>query len=182
MKVLIGTKNVGKIEGARQALEKYYDNIEIEGIAVSSEVSEQPLNDEIYNGAKNRVDNLIRYASENGIDATYFLGIESGITNLLGKWVITSIAVIKDKNGFESWGTSASYPVPERYVSAILKTDLGKVIDEIFKQRDSKVGKGGIGFLTKNEITRIDLTRDAFIMALTQFINEDVWSDKSNNI
>lgn len=172
MKVLIGTKNSGKIEGARRALEKYYDNIDIEGITVSSGVNEQPLNDEIYNGAKNRVDNLIKYANENGIDATYFLG----------KWVITSIAVIKDKNGFESWGTSASYPVPEKYVSAILETDLGKVIDEIFKQRDSKVGKGGIGFLTKNEITRIDLTRDAFIMALTQFINEDVWSDKSNNI
>lgn len=101
MKVLIGTKNSGKIEGARRALEKYYDNIDIEGITVSSGVNEQPLNDEIYNGAKNRVDNLIKYANENGIDATYFLGIESGITNLLGKWVITSIAVIKDKNGFE---------------------------------------------------------------------------------
>ena len=30
MKILIGTKNPGKIEGARQAFEKYFDNIEIE--------------------------------------------------------------------------------------------------------------------------------------------------------
>lgn len=177
MKVLIGTKNSGKIEGARQALERYYDNVEIEGVDVSSDVSDQPLNTEIYNGAKNRVDNLIKYALENNIDVDYFLGIESGITNLLGKWVIINVAIIKDKNGFESFGTSAGYPVPEKYVNDIIATDLGKVMDEIFKQHDLRSGKGGVSFLTKNEITRIDLTRDAFIMALTQFINSDVWSD-----
>ena len=53
MKVLIGTKNPGKIQGAKEALEKYYENIDIEGIPVSSDVSEQPLNEEIYLGAKN---------------------------------------------------------------------------------------------------------------------------------
>ncbi len=120
MKVLIGTKNPGKIEGAKQALELYYNNIDIEGVAVSSDVSEQPLNDEIYSGARNRVDNLIKYALENNIDATYFLGIESGITNLLGKWVIINVAVIKDKNGYESWGTSSAFPVPYKYVSSII--------------------------------------------------------------
>ncbi len=178
MKVLIGTKNAGKIEGAKQALERYYNDIEIIGVDVSSDVNEQPLNEEIYIGARNRVDNLIKYALENNIDATYFLGIESGITNLLGKWVIINVAVVKDKNGYESFGTSAGYPVPEKYVNDILDTDLGKVMDKIFKQSDLRSGKGGISFLTKNEITRIDLTRDAFIMALTQFINEEVWSDK----
>ena len=29
MKILIGTKNPGKLEGAKQAFEKYFDNIEI---------------------------------------------------------------------------------------------------------------------------------------------------------
>lgn len=32
-------------------------------------------------------------------------------------------------------------------------------------------------FLTQEEITRIDLTRQAFIMALTQFINGGIWRD-----
>lgn len=36
MKILMGTKNPGKIEGAKQAFEKYFDNVEIEGISVSS--------------------------------------------------------------------------------------------------------------------------------------------------
>ncbi len=66
MKVLVATKNQGKIEGAKRALENYFDNVEIQGIPVESNVSEQPVNDEIYSGAKNRVKNLKMYAKENG--------------------------------------------------------------------------------------------------------------------
>ncbi len=177
MKVLIGTKNPGKIQGAKEAFLKYYDNIDIEGLPVASNVSEEPVNNEIYEGARNRVDNLIKYAKENNIDTEFFLGIESGITNLLGRWVIINVAVIKDKNGYESWGTSSAFPVPDKYVSEIIKTDLGKVMDNIFKQHDLRSNKGGISFLTNNVINRIDLTREAFIMALTQFTSE-IWNDK----
>lgn len=62
MKVLIGTKNPGKIQGAKEALENYFENFDIEGISVSSNVSEEPVNNEIYEGARNRVDNLMKYA------------------------------------------------------------------------------------------------------------------------
>lgn len=177
MKILIGTKNPGKIQGAKEALEKYFDDIDIQGIPVSSDVSEEPVNHEIYEGARNRVDNLIKYAKENNIDARYFLGIESGITNLLGKWVIINIAVIKDDKGYESWGTSPAFPVPDKYVEEIISTDLGKVMDKIFEKNDLRSSIGGISFLTHEVINRIDLTRDAFVMGLTQHINE-VWKDE----
>lgn len=177
MKILIGTKNPGKIQGAKEAFEKYFDNVEVEGIPVGSNVSNQPVNKEIYEGAKNRVNNLIEYASENNIEAQYFLGIESGITNLLGKWVIINIAVIKAKNGYESWGTSSAFPVPDKYVDEIINTELGIVMDKIFKQSDSRSSYGGISFLTHNIISRIDLTKEAFIMALTGQIN-DVWKNE----
>ena len=177
MKVLIGTKNPGKIQGAKEAFEKYFENFDIEGISVSSNVGEEPINNEIYEGARNRVDNLIKYAEDNNIDAEYFLGVESGITNLLGKWIIVNIAVIKDKNGYESWGTSPAFPVPDKYVEEIISTDLGKVMDKIFQENDLRSGKGGISFLTNGVINRIDLTKEAFVMALTQHINE-VWNDK----
>ena len=58
MKVLIATKNQGKIEGAKRALLNYYNDIEIQGIPVDSNVGEQPVDNEIYIGAKNRVKNL----------------------------------------------------------------------------------------------------------------------------
>lgn len=63
----MGTKNPGKIEGARQAFEKYFENVEIEGMSVDSNVSEQPINEEILQGAKNRVKNLKEYAINNNI-------------------------------------------------------------------------------------------------------------------
>ena len=37
---------------------------------------------------------------------------------------------------------------------------------------------GGIGLLTKEHMTRIDLNTQAFTMALTQFVNGEVWTDK----
>lgn len=48
MKVLIATKNQGKIEGAKKALEHYFKDVEITGIPVQSNVPDQPVNKEIY--------------------------------------------------------------------------------------------------------------------------------------
>lgn len=174
MKVLIATKNAGKIEGARRALSHYFSDVEIEGIPVESNVGEQPVNNDIYNGAKNRVRNLKKYANDNNISADLYLSIESGINNSLGRWMITNIAVIEDNDTFESYGTSPSFPVPEKLVEDIINTDLSKVMDKIFEKDEERHNKGGgIQLLTHNKITRIDLTEMAFVMALTKYINEN---------
>ena len=175
MKILIGTKNPGKIEGAREAFEKYFDNVEIEGISVDSEVGDQPINKEILKGAKNRVKNLKKYAKENQIKADFYISSEAGITNLLGEWIDINAVVIEDSKGLQSIGTSQGFPIPDKYIEEIKKTELGKVMDKIFSGKELGKGKGGISFLTKNEVTRIDLTRNAFIMALTKYINDDLW-------
>lgn len=177
MRVLIGTNNKGKVEGAKQAFEKFYEDVEIIGISVSSGVGDEPVNDEIYEGARNRVNNLIKYAEENNINSDFYIGVESGITNKLGKWCIIQIAVIRDKNGYESFGTGPAFPVPDKYVDEIINTDLGIVMDKIFKGNGLKNEKGGIAHLTRDVITRYDLTKEAFIMALTEFINADIWKD-----
>lgn len=175
MKILIGTKNPTKIEGAKRAFEHYFENVEIEGIPVQSQVSDEPLNDEIYMGASNRINNLKRYAHDNNIKADYFIAIESGITNLLGDWILLNIALIEDNNGNKSTGTSAGFPVAEKYIDEIISTDLGKVMDKIFNEDDLRSKKGGISLLTKDVISRYDLTEDAFVMALTKFINGELW-------
>jgi non-canonical (house-cleaning) NTP pyrophosphatase len=95
MKVLIGTKNPGKIEGARRALSKYFKDFELEGVKVASDVSEQPVGIETYQGALNRVNNLMKYAKDNHIKADLFISVESGLVSELGFWAITNIAVIK---------------------------------------------------------------------------------------
>ena len=176
MKILMGTKNPGKIEGAKEAFEKYFENVEIEGVPVSSDVGDQPINEEIFEGAKNRVKNLKKYAKENNIEVDFFVSSEAGITNLLGgEWIDVNAAVIEDKNGIQSVGTSQGFQIPDRYMDEIRATELGKVMDKIFKGQDLGKGKGGISFLTKDVISRIYLTRNAFIMALIKHINGDIW-------
>ena len=175
MKILIATKNPGKIEGAKRAFLYYFDNITVEGVPVPSDVSEEPVNDELYNGSNNRVQNLKKYAKENNIDADYFIAVESGITNQLGKWLIVNIATIEDRHGKKSIGSSSGFPVPDRYVDEIISTDLGKVMDRIFNEEDLRSKQGGVSLLTKGVISRYDLTEQAFVMALTQFINGDIW-------
>ena len=95
MKILMGTKNPGKIEGAKQAFEKYFENVEVVGIPVSSNVGNQPINEEIIRGAKNRVKNLREYAIENQIKADFYISSEAGITNLLGEWIDINAVVIR---------------------------------------------------------------------------------------
>lgn len=109
MKVMMATKNAGKIEGARRALAHYYTDFTIEGIAVCSDVPDQPVNSQIYQGAKNRICNLKKYSMENQIEADLYLAVESGITNQLGDWMILNMAVLETKDGFESYGNSARF-------------------------------------------------------------------------
>lgn len=175
MKILIGTKNPGKVEGAKQAFEKYFDNIEIQGIPISSDVGNQPIDKEIFQGAKNRVKNLKKYAKDNKIEADFYISSEAGITNLLGEWIDINAAVVEDNNGLESIGISQGFPIPDKYIKQIKQTELGKVMDTLFSKTDLNKGKGGISILTKNEISRIDLTKNAFIMALTKHINGEIW-------
>ena len=175
MKILMGTKNPGKIEGAKQAFEKYFENIEIEGINVDSEVGNQPINEQIFLGAKNRVKNLREYAKNNNIEADFYIASEAGITNLLGNWVDINAAVVESKEGFQSVGTSQGFPIPEKYIPEIIDTELGKVMDKLFSGNNLGKGKGGINYLTHDVVTRIELTKNAFIMALTSHINDDLW-------
>ncbi len=175
MKVLIATQNKGKIEGAKRAFEKYFDNVEIIGVSAGSDVSEQPVNEETWQGAKNRVENLKIYAKENNVHADYFIAIESGMMNSLGSWMIVNIAVIENSEGLRSVSSSSGFPVPERLVEQIKEKGLGFVMDNHFKESDLRSRGGGIQLLTHGAVSRIDLTEVAFEMALTKFINGEYW-------
>lgn len=175
MKVLIATKNPGKIEGAKRAFEKYFQNVQIEGIPVKSDVSNQPVDKEIFMGAKNRVKNLKKYAKEHGIEADFYVSSEAGITNLLGDWIDINAVVIEDKKGIQSIGTSQGFQIPERYIDEIKETELGIVMDKLFSSNNLGKGKGGISILTKDVLSRIDMITDAFIMALIKHINGEIW-------
>lgn len=178
MKAMIGTANPGKIQGAKEALEAYFDHVEIEGYKASSEVGNQPVSEETLEGARNRAINTMKYAKENGIEADLFMGVESGIINLYDSWFIANAAVVIDKDGYESIGYGPIFPVPIQYVEEIIKTDFGHLIEKIYHQSDLGKSVGGIDGLTNHSISRIDITREAFVMALTEHAHE-YWSEKN---
>lgn len=122
----MGTKNPGKIEGARQAFSKYASDFQIEGIDVDSEVGDQPFDEKILMGAKNRIKNLRKYAEENDIEADYFIASEAGITNLLGDWIDINMAVVENSIGYQSVGISQGFPIPEKYIDEIKQSELRK--------------------------------------------------------
>lgn len=176
MKALVATKNEGKIESAKKALSIYFENIEIIGISVKSDVSEQPVNDEIFEGAKNRIRNLKKYAKDNKIHTDLYMSVESGINKLPCGWVISNFAIIEDKEGLVSYGMGPSFPVPDRYIKDIIETDFSNVMNKVFGKDEERHNRGGgIQMLTKGQITRVDSSKIAFIMALTKFINGEIW-------
>ena len=171
MKALIGTANPGKIQGAKEALEAYFDDVEVEGYKADSGVGDEPVSEETLEGARNRALNTKKYAEENKIEADFYLGIESGIINLYDHWYIANAAVVIDKDGYESIGYGPVFPVPDKFVEEVIETDFGKVMTRLFDKEDLGKGVGGVDGLTNHSVSRIHITRDAFIMALTQHTN-----------
>lgn len=176
MKILIGTKNPGKIQATKDAFEKYWGDVEVQGISVPSEVRDQPLNEEIIQGAKNRVKNLKVYAQENNIEADFFVAIEGGMHNRLSNdWIVLNTAVVEDSKGYQSVGISQGFSVPDRYIAEAQETEFGKVMDRIFAKEELGKSTGGEVFLTHGVITRMDLICNAVVMALTRHINGELW-------
>ena len=46
---------------------------------------------------------------------------------------------------------------------------------QFFESKELKAPQGGITQLRHGQVTRIDLAEQAFIMALTHFINGEIW-------
>lgn len=175
MKILMGTKNPGKIKGAKIAFEKYFENVEIQGISVDSEVGDEPLNEEIMQGCKNRVKNVRKYAEENHLEADFFVASEAGLIKHSDTWMDFNFAVVENSVGEQSIGSSAGFAIPEKYVDEVIEKELRVIMDRIFCGKNLNKEDGGIGKLTHGEITRIDLTYQAFTMALIKFINGEIW-------
>lgn len=169
MNIVITTKNIDKIEGAKCAFSKFFNDFQLVGIKSHSNVDEQPINEAVFNGAKNRILNF-KKENSNNLNYDYFVSVESGLINILGNWQFCSVAVIEDKTGYQSIGLSQSFPIPDSLVKDTISFGLGEVIQRIFNVKPNRGGT--ISLLTKENVTRKDLTEQAVVMALTKFINK----------
>ena len=174
IKILIGSKNKAKIEGAKLAFEKYFSDFEIISKDIQSGVNEQPINDEILLGARNRIKGLKEL---NLKDIDFYISSEAGLINIGDLYVNINLGVIEDINGYESIGTSQGFMIPKNKVELVKNKSLGIVMDEICNGVNLNKDKGGIYFLSLGEVNRIQLVRDSFILALVPFLeqNKNKW-------
>ena len=174
IKILIGSNNKAKIEGAKLAFEKYFSDFEIISKDIQSGVNEQPINDEILLGARNRIKGLKK------LNLKYFdfyISSEAGLISIGDLFVNINMGVIEDINGYESIGTSQGFMVPKSRIEEIKSKSLGVIMDEIFHGINLSKNKGGIHFLSLGEVNRIQLVKDSFILALIPFLeqNKNIW-------
>ncbi len=94
MKILVGSKNPVKISAARETFSLYFDNVEVvEGISVPSFVPDQPINEETYQGAQNRANELHKINLDQNLNAEFSVGIEGGIQKHLTNGLRSAVCV-----------------------------------------------------------------------------------------
>ncbi|MCB0751027.1 MAG: inosine/xanthosine triphosphatase, partial [Ignavibacteriae bacterium] len=170
MKILVGSKNPVKINAVKETFALYYESIEVIGISVKSNVPEQPINDETYQGAKNRALALQKLNASENYNADFFVGIEGGIQNTFNKWFAFGCMCIIDKEDRCSFGSSAHFELPEIVVNQLLeRKELGHVMDEIMKQENTKQKGGAISYFTNGRMDRKELYIPGLISALVPF-------------
>jgi len=176
MKVLVGSKNPVKIEAANEAFSHYFDNVNVTGFSVDSKVPNQPVNDQIFEGARNRALELIIINEDEKLGADFFVGMEGAITNQYSRWMACGGMYIIDKKGRDSFGTSSHFEIPDYMANELLTgVEMGVFMDKIMNEENTKQRGGAIGFLTKDVMGRKELYVPGLISALVPFMNEEMY-------
>ena len=169
-KIIVASRNPVKVKAVQLGFEKMFPAIEwsVEGIAVPSEVSDQPMsNEETLKGANNRTTN----AQKAKPDAQFWVGIEGGIEILGEEMNAFAWIVIKNKTGTGKAKTGTFFLPPA--VAQLVKEgkELGEADDLVFGQSNSKQVGGAVGLLTGNIMDRTQLYVDGVVLALIPFKN-----------
>ena len=176
MEVLVGSKNPVKIAATKEVFSKYFGQVKVTEIEISSKVSAQPINEETFEGAKNRALELKKLNEEKNFGVDFFVGIEGGITKLYSKWFTLGVGCVIDNQGRVGYGVSPYFELPENIVEQLLSgKELGEVMERISGKDNIRQKEGAIGFLSKGMMDRKNLYIHSLIVALVPFLNKDLY-------
>lgn len=180
MKILVGSKNPVKINSVKEAFEKYFTDVEVFGVEVSSGVPAQPINDETYEGARTRAMNLKKTNDEQKLYADYFVGIEGGIQKQFGRWFAFGCMCIIDNDAKIGFGTSPHFELPHSVIDKLLAgIELGDVMDEIMNMENTKQKHGAIGYFTNGVMERKELYLQGLIVAIIPFLHTKLFFEEN---
>lgn len=174
--VIIASKNPVKIEATKVGFEKMFPDQEFNfrGESAPSEVNDQPMTDEeTFNGAKNRVNNLAQIVP----DADYWVGIEGGLqTRETGEMEVFAWIVVRNKDGVIGKSRTGTFFLPPEMARLVAGgKELGDADDIVFGQTNSKQKNGTVGNLTGDVVTRSSYYSEAVILALVSFKNPNLY-------
>jgi inosine/xanthosine triphosphatase len=176
--IIVASKNPVKIQAVKNGFEKMFpeDEIVVEGIAVASGVSHQPMtNAETEKGALTRAENarMIRP------DAEYWVGIEGGVEEDGGQLNSFAWVAIASNKGEMGKGRTGTFVLPPKVTQLIREgKELGEADDIVFGQTNSKQKMGAVGLLTHSVIDRCEYYEHAVILACIRFTsrNKDLFA------
>ncbi|MTI32188.1 inosine/xanthosine triphosphatase [Xanthovirga aplysinae] len=174
MKIIVASGNPVKINASRNTFEKVFKNekMKFQGIAVASQVSDQPMSDEeTFQGAINRA----RNAQKAIPDAEYWIGLEGGLQPKGEELEAFAWIVILSQTKMGKARTSTFF-LPHEVAHLVNEgVELGKANDIIFSQNNSKQKGGAVGILTHGQLGRTEYYEQAVLLALIPFVNSQLY-------
>ncbi len=176
MRVLVGSTNPVKVEAVREAFSLYYGSVAVEGMAVETGVSEQPIGEQTFEGADNRASRLAELAKRRRLDADWFVGVEGGVIEVRARWFGVGAVAILDRNGRWGRGMTPMFELPGSLVKQLFTgEELGPLMDRLTGQTDTKKKGGAIGFLTGGVMDRRQLYVQGIVVALAPFRRPELY-------
>ena len=173
VKIVVASRNPVKMDAVREGLSAFIPgDIELTGVAVDSEVSDQPMsNDETLTGALNRVKNARLLLS----GADYYVGLEGGVEETSYGLMAFAWMVIDNGQKVGQARTAGFFLPPEVAKLVHEGMELGDADDRVFAKTNSKQQNGAVGLLTNDAITRKSLYIPAVQMAFIPFLNPELY-------
>ena len=179
--VAIGSRNRAKVEGVRSVFKQFFRDVEFKELDLTTRVKIQPMSlDETVRGARQRAEFAIREE-----EAAFGVGVEAGIIKLAeedndgkGFFLNVQIAAIVDSSRRFSFGSSAGFPIPARFVSMMEgqnRDELDKYSHELTGAKKIREEHGVVYHLSKRYLSRVEMTEQCVSMALIPWLNKQTF-------
>jgi len=172
VRVHIGSNNPIKAQAVKNVFERVFGPTEVRLLSVESGVPGQPFDDDTVRGACERARKALQ-------DADFGVGIEAGLiwNRELKLYFDVQFCAIISQDGKLTVGHGSGFVYPPRVIEEVLQ---GRTVGEVMSKLTGieKIGhKGGaIGYLSKNLLTREQLTEQAVLMALIPRIRPELYA------
>ena len=174
--IAVGSTNPVKIAAVRGVLGALAPRATVQGVAVASNVPDQPFgDDETIRGALARAT-----AARATLGAELGVGIEGGVVEEPdGSMRTCAWAAIIDSHGRSGVGGSLAMPLPLRVAELIREgIELGHAMDRIVGEHDTKRGKGAVGILTAGLVDRQRAYEVLVTYALAPFLTSELYEPR----